>query len=475
MPLAVNRRSLVARRFLADFDSGVAFLLSTAAGLERKPVRSPMVPPRPRGVAAVLGGLPEAGRRAAFTGGARLQGVPHDLLRRYRAEEVSAWMVGRYRGQRYPGVFVGAASGAVAHLAVALGMPWLPQTHLLPVRQTGVPLDEPRAALAAGRQLGANLLADNPELQLHHMHDPNQDRPMLASFMYFRLKRLRLGDVFSRFIRDCVEPGGTIVIVNSERVWPQTRVGERHLFQFGALGGATREEYFEGSDRVRRFLERAGSPVRRWDPPEADEDAPEAEWGFSAALRDDLEQLAREGGFRLRTLRYVEPEHPSPLVADLHREWYRRRGVPAQRLLVESYVPVDPYLALRSGSVPFWMKFNMQPSADWLRAYLDASEPYDEIHLGAFSPGLEPVGLVGIEEWRGLLGRARRRGAFIGMNEAAYPTDPGYLQRFRAELERLPAQHSVPASLTVEDVERFLTASGRRHQVELDGASRRNA
>jgi hypothetical protein len=49
------------------------------------------------------------------------------------------------------------------------------------------------------------------------------------------------------------------------------------------------------------------------------------------------------------------------LVADLHRHWHRERGLPGRRLLVEPFILIKPWWALRTGSVPFWMTFNTGP------------------------------------------------------------------------------------------------------------------
>ena len=38
-----------------------------------------------------------------------------------------------------------------------------------------------------------------------------------------------------------------------------------------------------------------------------------------------------------------------------------------------------------------------------------------------FSHGVESVGLVPIEHWRRILLRARKEGAFLGVDERAYP------------------------------------------------------
>jgi hypothetical protein len=83
--------------------------------------------------------------------------------------------------------------------------------------------------------LGAPLLDANPEVQVHYMHDPVQDQLMLKRVTYFRLKRLRLGPAYERFLRESVAPGGTLLL-DRQRSWPVTRVGERHLFQFRRRG-----------------------------------------------------------------------------------------------------------------------------------------------------------------------------------------------------------------------------------------------
>jgi hypothetical protein len=95
------------------------------------------------------------------------------------------------------------------------------------------------------------------------MHDPSQDRLMIRKLAYFRVKRLRLGEAYEQFLEERLEPGGTIVVVDCALAWPTTRVDERHLFQFGALGGASADEYLRGGERVAEFLARERSALRR--------------------------------------------------------------------------------------------------------------------------------------------------------------------------------------------------------------------
>ena len=64
---------------------------------------------------------------------------------------------------------------------------------------------------------------------------------------------------------------------------------------------------------------------------------------------------------------------------------------------------MEPYWTVRSGSIPFWMVFNMEPSASSLERYLDDRDTFDDIAIMLFSHGVESVGLAPIERWRALL------------------------------------------------------------------------
>jgi hypothetical protein len=261
-------------------------------------------------------------------------------------------------------------------------------------------------------------------------------------------------------------PGGTIIITECERHWPTTHLGDRYVFQFGALGGATPKEYFEGSERVADYLARYGSHRSRWEPPPPDGESPEAEWGFEPALREEIEQFARAHGYRVLRLIFAEPEHPSPLVADLHRQWYRERGLmAANRLLIESFVVLEPYWALRTGAVPFWMKFNKHPSAEFVREYLARVEPFDHIHLTLFAHGVDSVGLEPIEGWRAILRQARKSGSFLGVDETAFPANFSTFARYYLELRRIPARYPIPGPLGLDQLKDFLDVAGRSYPV----------
>lgn len=250
--------------------------------------------------------------------------------------------------------------------------------------------------------------------------------------------------------------------------WPTTRVGPRHVFQHGALGGATLEEYQHGSDRVAAFLRLRGSDHRRWRPPPADGNSPEAEWGFAPELAADLRAFASQSGHGLRRLSFAHLEHLSPPVADLHRSWYRRRGVDASRLLIETFVLIDPWWTLRTASVPLWLPFNVEPSVRAAEAYLDPREAFEEIRLALFSHGIDSVGFGSADDWRRVLARARKIGVFAGADPRAYPRDFASLARTHRALANVRHVEAMPQPLSLDDVEHQLRDRDDSTSVTLD-------
>jgi hypothetical protein len=211
---------------------------------------------------------------------------------------------------------------------------------------------------------------------------------------------------------------------------------------------------------------RSGTNPTKWDPPPPDGDRPEAEWGFEPTLREDVEKLARRHGYKIRRVVFDHPEDMSPLVADLYRWWNRARNVPDHRLIAESFIMMEPYWVLRTGSIPFWMKFNMEPSLEWLEAYLDGADPFDFIHLMLFSHGVEAVGLPTVARWKEATQRARLHGELLGVDEKRFPRDYATFVRYYTRLKRnIPDRYPMPGPLSIARLDEFLAEAGDRYPV----------
>ncbi|MBI2527379.1 MAG: hypothetical protein HYV93_15505 [Candidatus Rokubacteria bacterium] len=457
--------------YLADFDSATGMLRALAAYLRGEDLPLLGAMPRSRAplmklVASAVNRLPTPLQEQVYIWSGWMEAVSPRRLAAVSGDEVSTWMASLYPRRQYPAVVIGSSNGAAVHLWAALGVPWLPQTFLVPVARSGIPPDEPAEEMRWAEPHAETVLQRNPDLELHHMHDPVQDRLMVQRMSYFRFKRRTLGAAYEGFLRECLAPGGTIIVMECGLQWPTTRRGDRHVFQFGALGGATVDEMMRGGDRVEAYLRRHRSPRMRWEPPAAEGTSPEAEWGFAPSLREDVERFARRHGHRVRRVMFEQPEDVSPMVADLYRWWYQRLGVADNRLVVDSFILMEPYWTIRTRSVPFWMVFNTEGSLQALERYLGRAPAFDELLLTLFSHGVDSIGLVPIARWRALFPRARKRGDFIGVDEASFPRDFAVFVRYHFDfLRKISARHPSLPALTITELNEFLSQTRDRYRI----------
>lgn len=452
----------------AGFDSASAAASATAAAL-----RGRELPPLGKGWAPAVRPLVVAGNRlpvnvrrwvyAAMSGS---EGLPASVVAGARWADLSEHVVGQYPRRRYPGAVIGSAPGAAVNLCAALGVPFLPQTQLVPLRRRGISPDDPHQELEAVTPTARALVAGEPDVVLHHMLDPNEDRLTLRWFSYFRVKATRLGPAYERFLRDTLAPGATLIVLDCRESWPVSRLGDRHMFQFGGVGGATVDEYFEGSPRVRDFLRRSGAARAAWNPPVPDTEGPEAEWGFEPELADDIERFAARHGFRVLRLSFDHADDISPMVADLHRSWYVELGTPATSLFVESFVLLAPVLALQARAVPYWLPFSDRASVEGLVRFLDATEPYDDVALTLMAHGTDSIGISTPADWQQALNRARHSGRLAGVDPRRFPADFGVFLRYRDLLNRR-ARYPLPPRLPVARFREFLGASADGYPLEV--------
>ncbi len=436
------------QKAVASFDSASAFFLALARALDGRDFpylgqsRWKALPVR----ASAL--LPRGLRWRAYALASGREGVAVDRLGDIDLDEVAGWVTWTYPDRRYPAALVGSSNGALTHLAAACGVAWLPQTLLVPVRRRGADPADMRAALEFGARHGPALLAHNPRVELHHMQDANQDALSGSQMAYFRVKWTSLPPAYQRFLDERLEPGAPVVVVRDMSTWPVTRVGDRQVFQVGAQGGMTAEEYLVAPNV-----------------PAPDGTAAEAEWGFAEPLLDGLREAARRTGHPVVELRYGHPQDPAAAVADVLRSWTRRRGGAAQRLLVSSFVVHDPWRTIATGSVPFWTFFPVQSAARNLSDYL-ASTSYDDVDVLLFSHGVESRGLADARTWQDIAGRARHRGRLLGVDPRAFPADFAVFARYTSALRSLPDGGLPWSPLVVEDA---LSGLRRAEEVSVVG------
>lgn len=459
--------SAASSRYIANFDSATAMLKVLACSLRGDVFRDMGMPPLLGSIAAAANRLPAGLRRAIYAVAGGMEGVGSRDLEAFDLAQLCRWACSLYPDRTYPAAFIGATNGAAIHLAAALGVPWLPQTWLIPIRHRPHNPDDLNIEVAEIAPLGRELVERNPDLVLHHMHDANQDRLMIRYMSYFRIKQRRLGEAYKDFLLRYLEPGATIFVLDCRLTWPVTTLAERYFFQHGGAGGLEPGEAAAGdSPRIAEMLARKGSKFRRWRAPATDSVQPEAEWGFNGEL---AEELCDSFGPRYRIVRIIfdEPEDFSPFTADLLSWWYARCGLPTRSLLIDSFILLEPELARRLGAVPLWTKFSVQPSLETARRYVSTRGPFDRIMATLFAHGTESVGIALPAQWQEVLNAATQCGRFVGVDERAYPADLAVYFRYARTLEAMAAGGTAPPALPLSALHDYLRVEGSGERVRF--------
>lgn len=278
-------------RAVAAFDSASAMHASVAAALRGESFPH-LGQSRMTARATRIGGrMPWPILRRIYARFGAAEGLRPDQLDRVDLAAIATWLADQIPSRPYPGVLLGSSNGAVAHLAGAMQIPWLPGTVLIPVRRTGDPTDID-AAMRFGLEVAGPLLRGNPDIVLHHMHDQIQDELMAAEMAYFRVKWSSLPEGYARFLAARLSPGAPVIMVEDTSTWPVVRISERHVFQPGAQGGVEPGEY-----------------LRRPRTPSPDDVAPESEWGAEPGFGAGVAQWCSDHGHPLVRLRSAVHRH----------------------------------------------------------------------------------------------------------------------------------------------------------------------
>jgi len=193
---------------------------------------------------------------------------------------------------RFPAVTIGAAlGGATAHLALALGGPFLPQAFVLTL-QGGSKKGDARAYLRQSADLAIDVANRNPEVLTIQHFDPVHDGWLTKRVNHLRLKLLDLPEAYKEFLSNRLEPGGAVCFLDCSAKWLRYRLGERSVFQVGGWGDISAQEYLEGSLRLERYCQAEGLNVCDWQLPEYPlEEGAESEWGCEPGLGEALERF----------------------------------------------------------------------------------------------------------------------------------------------------------------------------------------
>ncbi len=408
------------------------------------------------GLSAIALFGPEAVRRAVGYG-VRNRGVDPSWADRITAARLARWAVSLYDGLDGPfdALLIGAPNGGVAHLAAALGVPFLSQHFLISFRDPTDP-DDVRSYFEHGTGLARRILRREPMVAVINHYDPLHDRFLVRWVNHIRLKLLDLPDPYRAFIRERLRPGGTLIFIDCRYPWLQYRVGPRHTFQVGGLGDVSDREFLEGRPEIEALRSAPGG----WSLPDLPlERQVESEWGAAPPLREVVEAFARANDYRFLALEGDHPEWYARLAFEVHRRLSEREGREPQGVLVEMFTQTNPAAPLRSRLLPLWLPFNCADSLRFLRRMRDRFPPDRPVLLTPVPNFVLTFDTAGWSAYQDAL--AGMDVQILGVRRRLFPSDPAGMWRPARALARWCQEHPDPVRvrLSVEELERL--AGGR--------------
>jgi len=381
--------------------------------------------------------------------GLRFRGTDLSWADRLTAQGMARWATCLYEEVESPfdAVVIGAPNGGVAHIATALGAPFLSQHFLISFRDS-TDADDVRTYFQHGSDLARRILRRERTLAVVNHYDPLHDRHLVRRVNHIRLKLLDLPDAYADFVRKNLRPGGTLVFTGCRYPWLQYRAGPRHTFQVGGLGGVEDWEFLQGRPEIEALRGESGG----WLLPDLPlEVRAESEWGAIPPLREIVETFARRHGYRFLALRGEHPEWYARLALAAHRRLSEREGEEPAGALIEMFTQSNPVAPLRSRLLPLWLPFNCEDSLAFLRRMrgaLPAGRPV------LFTPIVNFVHTLDMASWNAyqeaLAGLDLQ---VLGVQERLFPSDPGGLWRPARRLAHWCREHPAPVRKRLEPEE----------------------
>ncbi|MFV2103199.1 hypothetical protein [Micromonospora sp. LOL_024] len=409
-------------------------------------------------------GTPDPVRRAAAIRTAGRIALTAGQTAEVDAARVAQWFVDQYPRRRYPGVLLGSPHGGAAHLAVALGMPWLPAGFEMTAHWPQGAVDRPRAAMDHGAAMAGRILAGNPDLHLRQVHCPASRGAMAGATVALAGRWRTMPAAYRRFLTERLAPGTPVLVLEDTRTWPVLDAADGHSFQVGSpASGLDPVDFHPDSHVLRQVLRSAGGDSAHWVPPEISASPGAAEQGVESAFERGVRQWAARRGHPLHRILFPTPEVLSAATADLYRRWLRAAGKTGDRLVVECGRLLDPWQVIRAGLVPYWCENSARRSVEQVEWWLAGSESFSSVDVLPEPPGVRSPALAGLPQWLAVAGFGRRRRALDRTSARGYPVTSVPTRRATEVLRAQPYDLPSPAPLAVADALAALREDGTRH------------
>jgi hypothetical protein len=424
---------------------------AVAAGLSGKHHPTYTLLPWQRVMLRILGFLPQSVARISITRFQASAGLEPSLLDNLKLEQVIDNRLADYdhlEGQ-FDTITIGAAlGGASAHLALAMGSPFLPVAFVFTLRG-GAPDGNAADYYQRSADLALQIARQNSEVVTIQHFDPIHDGWLTKHTNHLRLKLIDLPQTYMRFIHRRLKPGGTICYLDSTARWLRYRVGERSYFQVGGWGNISAREYLEGSQRIDRYRQSENLTGKNWQLEGYPlEEGSESEWGCEDQLAAALRNFCTREGYRFVPITYPQPHQYSKLAYRAVARQLQIQGIEPAGVLVEMFTQFDATSVTRSGLLPIWLVYNTWDSLAFLKEMVSTfptGKPVFFSPLGTYS--LTPD-IVPWEDWDYAL--QGTEWINIGTRRSHYPADPWTLLGWEKPLRKWVESNHRPISNTLD-------------------------
>jgi hypothetical protein len=407
----------------ADF-SAVA-VRSVAAALQGVPLNIWDITPKQGAILHLISLLGKRAAIAAVEHFTSKRGIDPSWASRITTDDLASWAISHYQNLEGPwdAVIIGVPNGGIVHLAMALGVPFLPQNFLTSYRHAPIAPDNVKNYQDYGAGIAKQVIAHNHDLAVINHYDPLHDRIRIKYVNHIRYKLLDLPKAYQSFIHDNVRRGGIIFFSDCRYSWPMYFIDERQWFQVGGLGGVRPREFIQGHPEIADMQRRAdANPLGHWGlTGRMAFEMPESEWGMMPPLREITRRFAHESEYRFEALDGAHPQDFSRMAFSVWQKNFKRAGIVPQGVLIETLTQIAPLAPRAGGLLPLWLPGNSEDSLIFLHK-MRRKFPDDKPVLWLPMPNFtEPFDLVPWERWLEILDGLEVHA--LGMHQHQYPTD----------------------------------------------------
>ncbi len=418
---------------------------SVAAGLLNEYCDIYQFPGWQRFALKLISYFPQGVARSTISRFEGFSGLEYSIVQTLQIGQLVQERLNDYRDVKgpFPAITIGSAlGGASAHLALALGGPFLPQAFVLTLR--GGSFDGDAAAyFEQSADLAQEFVRNNPGVLTIQHFDPVHDEWMTRYVNHIRFKLLSLPSEYAAYIKANLMPGGTICYLDCRAKWLRYRVAKNSVFQVGGWGDIAPQEFLDGSERLEIYRRKQRLKARSWKlSGYSIEEGPESEWGSEPGLDEEIRVFCLQNGYTFLKISLPEPHNFSTLAFRAVQNLINKSDQTPSGVLIEMFSQFDASAVIKGGLLPLWLVFNTLDSQKYLEQMLSEFPADKPVFFSPLATFTQTPDLAAWSTWGETLNGFDWRN--IGTRPSHYPANSATLIDWTKPLHAWIAENSNP-------------------------------